>query len=439
MKLLPKILPLVVAVIIGALVFVGSHGKARKSKDDLWAEALWKGLPPNGASSEQVSRLFVAAIDRAQRKAPIYVSFGDNASGALMMKEQFDALVAAVQTNIEETIEKGVAAHATQINPDLPDAATAALKVIVQESYGKALEGRQVESAMQELQRLTDAKGNASIACYVAAVAQDPQYLPAWYRLAAYADGERQTLAIRELQRRDPRNALAWYIAGARAAEADDLAAALAAVEQGNALPECRWYPSELPASFTLVLPMTPELAELGLAGRRLNATGLKQFVRAAEAQFAWADPLQKRLRTVLCRRILEEGRQLSAAGAHAEAVRRFAAIRDFGLHFVQSEPRDAGWVVHGLLQVQQGNEALRKAAEVTGNLEQQHAADELTKKLEAFHPLFSKAISRPELSPAETLATLAGERDLLAEDAQRLVAALKEAGFITETLAPRP
>lgn len=437
MTRLPTILLIVVTATIATLVTVMRPVPARKSADDLWAEALWTSMPPMGGSSAEMSRLFVAALDKAPQKAPLWVSFGDNASGAIKFKEGFDAVLQNVLTDVTKTVEQDMVDAPAEVDPDRPEEAADRVLEILQESYRKALDGSPVQEAVRELQILTGAKSATSFACYVAAVAEDPGYLPAWYRLAAYADGERQTIAIRELQRLDPRNALGWYIAGIRAAEDDDLDAALIAVEAGNSLLECRWYPPPLPERFEFVIPKLPEMLELGIAGHRLNHTGLKLFVNYFEELFSWADPFRQRLRTVLCRKIMEEGRRLAADHQHEQAMRRFIAVREMGLHFFRIEPRNADLIATLLLYVRLANDAIRTSSHATGNLEKRVVADELDRQLEEFRGRLGKALERPEIPPAEQLRSFLGQRDLLAEDEQRLEFALQQSGFLLNRPVP--
>ena len=433
MTRLPTTLLFVVSAIMATLVTVMGPRPVPKSADDLWARALWTSLPPMGGSSAEMSRLFVAALDKAHQKAPIWVSFGDNASGAIRIKEAFDAALQTVLADVTKTVEQEMVDALAGVDPDHPDEAADLVLETLQRSYRKALDGSQAQEAVRDLQDLTGAKSETSIACYVAAVAEDPGYLPAWYRLAAYADGERQAIAIRELQKRDPRNAIGWYIAGIRAAESGNIDAALAAVETGNALPECRWYPSALPEQFTFVIPKTSAMRELGIAGRRLNHTGLKLFVRYFEGLFSWADPFSQGLRSRLCRDIWNEGLRSAAEGHHEQAVRRFIAIRELGLHFFRIEPRNGELIVSLLLYVRLANAAIRKSADATGNQEKRAAADELGRQFEQFSGLLSKAFERPEIPAAEQLRSFLGQRDLLAEDDQRLEFALQQSGFLIQ------
>src|SRR5579871_2547797 len=108
MPRLPTVMFFTVCGILGALAILVVPVTSHKTADDLWAEALWTSLPPNGGSSTQMSRLFVAALQKADRKAPIFVSLGDNSSGVLHFKETFDAFTRSVEASVPDIIASEV-------------------------------------------------------------------------------------------------------------------------------------------------------------------------------------------------------------------------------------------------------------------------------------------------------------------------------------------
>src|SRR5262245_5017733 len=85
----PTTLLFVVSILMAGLVAIMGHRPPRKSAADSWAEALWMSFPTSGGTSAEMSRLFVAALEKAPRKAPLWVSYGDHESGALKFKEGF--------------------------------------------------------------------------------------------------------------------------------------------------------------------------------------------------------------------------------------------------------------------------------------------------------------------------------------------------------------
>jgi len=411
-------------VLVGTLVYFAGQGRPRLSADDLWAEALWMSLPPSDASSEEMSQRFVSAIEHARCKAPIYVSFGDKATGSLTMKEGMDAVMEAIDSNLAAAARESAVFHGVEQSSPVPSDSSVALERILKKSLRNSLDGQRVDSAFERWRTLTEAKTETSIACYAAAIAEDPNYLPAWHRLAAYAEGDLQKLAIRELQQRDPGNAMAWYFAANRAARDNDIDGVLVALETGNARPRCRSYPAALPTKFRFVIPTTPDL---GVAGRRLTPTGLRRLVRHFDEMFSWADPFPGQFRRSVCYRLIDDGRQLAAGGNYGEAIRHFEAVRDVGLHLMRVEPCDSNQMVLGMVYASHANDELLKATESQGDAEKRAAAQVLSGKLQSFRALFQEAIKTPEIAPAELFI---GNRDLLAEEEIRLEAALTLSGF---------
>lgn len=97
------------------IVWVLSQFQSAPKADELWARALWKSLPVNGGSSPEMMRLFAAALRETDAKAPIYVSLGDNASGALIFRERFDAALNGLVAAVGEELETEALARADEV------------------------------------------------------------------------------------------------------------------------------------------------------------------------------------------------------------------------------------------------------------------------------------------------------------------------------------
>jgi hypothetical protein len=374
----------VMSLTLATLFAMAARRSASASVDQLWAEALWASLPAVGASTDEAAKKFLAAIARTNRKAPILVSFGDQASGALHWKEEFDLVLARIRFDGFD------------------------------ERLLASLDARE--------------RTPTSIRCYVAAVADDPNYLPAWYRLAVHAEGDLQDRAIAELQRRDPQNAMGWYLQALRESKAGHPAESLAALEAGNSLPECRWYPASFPERCTLIVPDTKDAREAGIAGLRIDAVMLRKFISGSEGLFSWANPLTQ-LRSPIARQLFDEARAMAERGDRDGAIRRFEAVHKLGLKLLQIMPCDSMQVLIGKFLARWPIEELLAAYRATGDETRSAELHEYGARLARFHELIQGAFDPPEIAETEKIKVLM-TRDLAAEERERVEAALRKSGL---------
>jgi tetratricopeptide (TPR) repeat protein len=218
--------------------------RAEDSSDELWARAVW--LSSCGASSDQVARVFGAALSRAKKRAPIYVSFGD----ALTALGLFDSLAGGMELVVGR-LTADTSAHAKDLEhaPNEQERAKV-LEKVFSDSFKKS-----ANQLLTQLLKNESAARQKAAACYLAAVAEDPEYKPAWQRLAFLLKGAPRDQVVADFVRRDPENAVPYYLRAIAEIDRGDLGAALSSVQLGNGKTVCRTYPGAMPAGRRSALP----------------------------------------------------------------------------------------------------------------------------------------------------------------------------------------
>ncbi len=182
--------------------------------DQLWANALWETLLAfeDDAHEERMADFFTFAIEHAGNKAPIYVSYGVNDSGAWRIGQAFHESLPSVMI------------EGSTLSP-LPNNAPWRVRLDrqIRKSLAKQttrfLTGKSAEEHFEYLGNLMNSGTDLSVLCFQAAVAEDPNYIPGWYFLAMYSEGEQRRKALQEWARRDPENAFPLYLLATYALE----------------------------------------------------------------------------------------------------------------------------------------------------------------------------------------------------------------------------
>lgn len=281
--------------------------------DDLWAEAVLVSFPTQTSDSSEVVALYAAAIQEADRKAPLYVALGDFYRGPLAVAEELEPALLAVQRSAEV--------------------------------------GDEVESLIATMQ------GNEKcIQCYAAAVRADPHHLPGWYRLARYTEGQTALDAIRLLQDQAPDNAIGWYLEASHRLSDGDIHAVLHLVEHGNQAAYFLTYQPELPRSNSVNFPRIFGALE----GRPVPPSAVEYLVQRQNDWFQFASSLHYSLRTT--------GRSLCEGAAHdaqtgdvESAVRKSIAAHQLAAQMLRIDPPDGLTVISGLGLARSSIESLRR------------------------------------------------------------------------------
>ena len=403
----------------------------RKTADEEWARGLWLSFPWSRASETEVTAQFTRALVQSESKAPIYVSMGDVASGLA-----YRQLVEDVFTSAQEEFEGELASQLEQNLPsvDLEDEkqVKAALKASLEESYG-ALSGS--DATLDAIEKLASASGEASdpaMAYYLAAVAEDPDYLPAWFRLAKYSEGDAFDEAMQRFQKADPDNALPHYMFAAELLRRNDPDAALKAVNAGNAEPTCRWYPAEVPEAFDLRYPENDLWEEHEVAGEPITTASLLFWRKRFESLSAHEHRLHHSLRPIQDE-LIERAKELHGEGRHNEAVEILESVREMGHRLMTIEPRDGLIIVTGLDAASRPYRTLKAAYSELEADAKIAALDASQGRLKAFRSGFIAAIGEAKPQKEDLKRILLGEKNVVEEERVRLRQALVDAGIIDE------
>jgi len=233
---------------------IANNTSPDQAANDAWARAVWQTLPLSDSSDMDISANFTAALMHAKSKAPIYVSFGDADSGPARIRQLFDEVVTTFETEMAAEVVVEM-----ERNPriDLGDEETVydQLQQTMETSYRNAFSSETTRTKFEKLATAFKRGSDTSITYYLAAIAEDPDYLPAWFRLAKYAEDELFEHAIKGFIENDPDNSLPLYILAAEHVSKGDYEAALKSIQSGNRKPICQWYPAPLPKKFRLRYP----------------------------------------------------------------------------------------------------------------------------------------------------------------------------------------
>ena len=158
---------------------------------------------------------FTAALARADRKAPIYVSFGDTDSGPNRIRELFNDITTSAEAEFQRQLEADLRSSLKNGDLNDPKLAETLLPKLLRQSLQKAYESTgKNESLTNHIAEMAQQMGqqtDAAIAFYLAAVAEDPTYKPAWFRLAQCKDEKLASRALDALEKADP--TIPWSIA----------------------------------------------------------------------------------------------------------------------------------------------------------------------------------------------------------------------------------
>jgi hypothetical protein len=407
------------------------------TSDELWARALWISLPPYDAESEQVASLFIAAIERAKEKAPIYVSFGQTDSGPSHYKQMLEGLTAALQEEVANEIEKEVESgklEETLKQADSP-AAEKRLREMMGKAYSKAGKSPKFRQELEGLAKTMTEGTGAAERYYLAALAEDPNYLPAHYFLAAESEGMLHEEAVANFVRHDPDNALGYYLQADIAIEKNDLAGALRFVEQGNKAKTYRTYESPLPQKFSLRYPQREDLQTFGVAGEPITMDAFHTLVRLDEERWSWNDPVRTKVRGITYS-FEEQAKKSREAGELDKALPWWLAVRGMGWKLLSTDTY--GWpsmsiVITGASFEAFAYEQLRSLYEAQKDAKQIEALDkEHGRILDFRHDMTAAFTDGRVTGQTATVGIFRGQHDPFRKPLQIFNEGRRKARFIT-------
>jgi tetratricopeptide (TPR) repeat protein len=369
------------------------------SSNDYWANALWLTLPSEHESTEQITANFTAALKNANTKAPIYVSFGDAASGPAHIRESFN---------------KAADTHLPQI------------KALANQEPAQR---KKVLALLDKLTEEFEGRTDASLIYYQAAIAEDPDYLPAWFRLAKHAEGERSERAIRGFMERDPKNALAFYMLAAKQVERGDFEAALRSLQTGNSKPKCQWYPAPIPKTIRSNYPSDKFTERYDVAGKPIAREALMFLIDRYNALFSWADPLPSALRNIGYE-FTDKAEQLKSDGKLQQAAELLEAAKEMGLRLISVTPRDSQLTGMGMGIVSHRQAALRSIYQAQKAVKKLTDLERDAAQLKRLHQEFEKVRETPAALEEDLRSILLDRRNPLAEEHERLEQALVKSGL---------
>lgn len=408
------------------------------TSDELWARALWISLPPYDAESEEIAGLFIAAIDRAKEKAPLYVSFGRTDSGPSHFKQR----LAGVEATFREQVATEIAKELEKQNPSElqkqiaagDPAAEKRLVKLFQQANAKARTSEAFAREIEAIAKTMNEGTSAAERYYVAAIVEDPAYLPARFFLAKESEGKLHEEAVAGLIRHDPDNALGYYLQAAIALEKNDLAATLKLVEKGNIAKTYRLYDSPLPQKFTLRYPQRDDLQTLGVAGQPMSVEALHTLVRGIEEARSWTDSIPKKIRH-LVRSFEEEAKRHKDAGEIDKALPWLLATRGMAWRLLRVD--SAGWSAVGTIIQGCHFESVtyvelkslyesRKDGRLLAALEEEHG-----RVLEFRHDLDDAIDRKDPTGDAVAAGILRGQYDPFAKRSAQILQARRKVGIV--------
>jgi len=362
--------------------------------DEHWAKAVWLSTFSNGKDyTAEVAASFAAALARTENKAPICVSAGHAAAGPSQIQKRFQKILKQVEQDVTEE------PAATRFTEELAETE----KVL----------GGELDSATAQ---------------YLAAIGEDPTYLPAWYQLALHSDGDLFNQAIAGFIKHDPDNALPHYVLGMRQCQAGDYAAAVTSIQTGNQESVCRWYPPPLPRRCRLVYPDDELFRTHGVTGKPIPYTVFVLLLERTRKNFEWTNPLNGMLYAAYDLR--KHARRLLETGDRDKAVAILLAVREQGLQLMAITPPDANRVIEGraITKIPYADLSAQLAAHgpksALESLEQTHAREQ------QFDKVFMPFIDQYDARDIDLRQVLTGELDLLGTEQKQLEDILRQTGF---------
>jgi hypothetical protein len=127
--------------------------------------------------------------------------------------------------------------------------------------------------------------------CYLAAVAECPDYIPAWAKLGLNAEGPVRAFALQEWMLRDSGNSLPCYFLAADVVSVDP-SEAIRWIERGNRRERCSLPHPVLPTPTQLRYPVSNGFRELGVSGKPVNAVAFSNCRQLINPPFlSWGHP----------------------------------------------------------------------------------------------------------------------------------------------------
>lgn len=322
-------------------------GEATGSEaDDLWASALLLSATSTDPDMPrwQVNRAFALALREAKDKAPIFVSLGDYWSGMGPLAQNVADMVGDVRKDVNEKTARQLEAPAGSSQPSQGDAEARAQALV--ESMSAAVR-ESLEKHGQGLAESISGLKSQALRYYLAAAAEDPSCIRAWYCIAAneQAPDALRSQARQRMKSAQPDNSLPYYLEGITLCERGEPAKALEAVQAGNrkvfSVPQ-----PPVPTEFRLRFPDTKSYREEGMTGKPVTPATLRYLVEANDT-FA-TTPQLGRFRG-LAKQVLAEGNRLAASADTARAVQCFEAVAMLGVNLVRNRQPDSLFVMTGI------------------------------------------------------------------------------------------
>ncbi len=351
-----------------------------KQSDQAWAEAIWASLIVNSDDkSTAVNEAYDRAVRQTQRKAPVLVAMARAVSGPKKVGEMMNRFVEDY-------------------------------------SRGRVRSDGQINEHIDSLSRLIRGETNDVEACYLAAIASDPTYKPAWFELVKSDNREKSQEALAALKRLDPQNALLDYLQAADAIENFGADAALVHIQAGNAKLACRVYPNRLPTRFVLRYPDSESFQKYGVVGKRISPSAFAYLVKKEADLWAFADQeIPRRLRH-LSRQLIETSEDRIRKGELDRAESMLLALRALGNRLLLEETGDVYLAIVGMFFISNVNEALVdlycwNSREKSGSLEREIA------NFRRAHEKLGLTFDQIKPTESDLRDFLLGARDPLAEE----------------------
>ncbi len=403
--------------------------RSEQNANDEWARALWLSLPLSRASDAEVTAQFLLALKLADSKAPIYVSMGD-AAAQLAYRQSVEDAFDSVQEEFASELRSELEQKLPPINLEDEEQVKAALKESLENSYSVLARNDATLDAIGKLVDASDNATSASVAYYLAAVAEDSNYLPAWFKLTKFSEGDAFDEFAQHFREDDPDNALPHYMIAGEHVRRNELDAALEATKAGNTKPNCRWYPAEFPAKFDLRYPQSEFLEQYEAVGEPMTAASLLSWRKRLEDLSAHEDPLHRSLR-MTSSELVERAKVLRRNGRLRDSVDTLEAVRRMGYHLITVEPQDGLIMVTGLDVASSSYGLLREAYSDLEADAKITALDASQERLNVFRTEFSKALADGRPTEEDVKLILLGEKNVVEEERIRLRQALVDSGII--------
>lgn len=412
---------------------------AKPTSDQLWAEAIFLSFPTSESPVETVRSRLTAALLRAERKAPLYRTLSTLDSSPLRLRELFDGDFAAS----DRTLAAAIAAGTTENAPLLRNAPPAVVEQTLRQILARSL--RRTHGPQQLVERAVDINEimrhgmGFSRECLAAALAEEPDYAPAWFDLAVKASPEELDRATQNFLRADPENALPYLLRAGWFSDQEDFDEAAGLIEIAATKRHCRVYEAEFPADFELRYPDTPLFRELDLVGQRLTPAALRNMSHLADADWNWSDPVTRSLGT-LAYRLRKRAEILIADGKPQQGLRHLAASQSICACLICSVPPRVHFLTTGL--VHQGDtirarrlylESEGRCAEVDQLAEIRYAHNEFLDSLR------DESSSRVQKEFENRKAVFEGKIDLVELESSGISTLVRASGFSLPWAAVKP